>query len=227
MANVYIDLDALIDSRLGIFMNISPELAAQVYADGYPTRFSDNYKLMNYLEFKERYNDRNKGTISTPLPTMVMSFLEHHIMSIRQDNILRGGDGMVKVFLNVYPYVMSRYEETILLSGFKSKLPVRTEVEIVHDEALSPTNILDDKIVTVMKYDGVNWIENLISNKKIMLGELSGVELIVPDIINTTETIKVNKDEILGELTTIFSQFINLTFIATAMFSATIPKPKK
>ena len=58
MNNLYIDLDSLLDTRLGIFMEISSDLAALVYNDDYKRRDADIFKYMSNLEFRERYSKK-------------------------------------------------------------------------------------------------------------------------------------------------------------------------
>ncbi len=221
MDNIYIDLDSLLDTRLGLFMDISPKLAGFIYSHDFITRYSDNFPLMNYLEFKDRYTKRNRDFIKIPLPTMIISLLEIHTLHLSQKNILRGGDGLIKLYLNLYPYEFSKHEELLIVSGIKSKLLDRVNVIPVYDENLS-VGFIKDNIDTIIMYDGIDWVERNVKSGKLKEKVIPYVEMIVPDVIHTPESITTNKDEILSNIATIFLPFIDLTFVAVGLFSTHI-----
>jgi len=216
---IYIDLDAILDTRFGILYNISPKLAARIYSEKYLERHSDNFSLMSNIEFSERYRNRDNGVIRTPFPTHILKLLGHHALGMRQDSILKGGNGAVKVFLNIHPYNLSTSEIKLLENGLLSKLPETTVVEVVNDSLLIPKTIKLRNIKTVIKYDGVSWINTLVSKSLIRIGEINDVELIVPDIVDTPLHEKFNEENAMTDIARIFAGLINLTYISVAMFS--------
>ncbi len=222
MHNLYIDLDSLLDTRLGLFMSMSPELAAVIYNNNYVTRINDNFSLMGYLEFKERYKNRNKQVLKIPLPTMIIMFLEVHLTFLIQDNTYKGGDGYIDVYLNLYPYEFSTQEKNLIVNGFRSKLPKKVTVIPVFDEN-PQVSFIKEKIHTLVLYNGLDWVEHNVKHNKLQMGEINHVELIIPDIINTPVGVHLEKEKIINELTLSFLPFIDISFLDVGMFSTSIP----
>ena len=220
---IYIDLDSLLDTRLSLLMNISPVLAAIAYDDIYINRSNDVFGPMSALEFRVRYKNRDKRVLHPPLPTGIIALLETHITHLRQDDILKGGDGDVKLYLNTNPYEFSTHECSLLVGGLESKLPNGVTVEIVDDSELS-VKWVKRNINTLILYDGIAFIEKNVASGKLVPGYLEGVELIVPDVIHTIEGVVPDRDLAMNGLSTVLMPFIDLTFVTVALFSTHISR---
>ena len=153
----------------------------------------------------------------------MMSILETHSKFASIDNERKGGSGLIKVYVNLYPYEFSSIEETLIISGISSRLSEKITVIPVYDANTSP-DFIHKNISTLIMYDGITWVENNVKLGKLKKYTLTNVELIVPDILHTPEKIDMDKDELLTMLANIFIEYIDLTFVAVGMFSSQIKK---
>ncbi len=221
MSNIYIDLDSIIDTRLGLLNSIDSTLAARIYSNGYQNRHNDNYPMMHFLEFKERYRSRTPLVLKTPFPTMMLSLVQMQAMELSQENLLKGGDGVVTIYLNFFPYDLDKYEKTIIINSMLIKMPKRVKIIDVFDESVS-LEFVEDNIHTIIKYDGLEWLNKQISITKHSNINIHHVDLIVPDIISYSNKLKVERDDILQHTAFTLLPIVNVMFVSVGLFSAII-----
>lgn len=106
----YIELDALVDSRIGTLMRLKPEWAFKATAEhAFHHRMSDD--LTGFLEgfdldtFKKAYYERDRSTFFYSRATSMVSYLRSVIMD--QAELKIAGDpriGALRMIVNYYPY---------------------------------------------------------------------------------------------------------------------------
>lgn len=107
---VYIDLDCLLDTRLGTLAKKDIRLASEVLNNGYHTREIDEFPGVSADEFKQLYKARDEEVLELSVFTNAIKILQGCVKGTL-DNIFKGGQNTgVEIVVNIHPYNLD--EET-------------------------------------------------------------------------------------------------------------------
>lgn len=219
---VFVDIDALFDTRLSLLLSISKELTLKLVEDGsYVTRKKDNFGNLSYDIFNSLYRNRHKTVLSHALPTPVFKLLRDHygdlVTDIKNTKTLNP-----YIYLNIYPYKLNLDEQDLLSYGLAQAIP-NCNIKIVsmdYDD-FSP-DWIHDHVDTVLKYDTLSWVEYNMGNSKLVNNPITDIIFIAPAIVpgNTSEN-KIDS-ELFKMFTYAANLVINLNLIDASNFSASM-----
>ncbi len=218
--NIYIEIDTILDTRLTLLINLDKELAIDWVNNGnYHHRKEDTYSYLSNDVFKRMYAKRDKSVIKVPFPTKMLSFILEYCLKASNEDVDSGGNGIITVFLNTYPYDLSEVEEENIVNAIHTKLPDKIDVEIIHEELVSPKWI-NSNIRMLVKYDGIDWLERNVSNGKIIKNNLPNVILVIPTVMSKFREDEMKEEDIFDSYAKMASPYIQLEFIDVSIFSS-------
>lgn len=184
LADVYVDLDSIVDTRLPLLYFLDEELAAKfVIENKYNNRHIDEFEYVTSDIFKSFYRDRNKSLLALATPTNIMSLIKSYYIETVTNNRILGGDGKITIYLNIYPYELT-YDEIVMLEiGLKEAVgDIIVKVVKMGPEELTPNWIIE-RIHLMIMYSGMEWIEYHVSNLNLIKEPLTLTKLLVPALI--------------------------------------------
>lgn len=171
LKRIYLDVDSLLDTRLGVINMISPEAAKRLMqGEAYWDRENDDWEkltggLITNEQFKEAWASRGGNNSATVINGSVLSNLQPFIMRILTDDLINRanqmGDEMddVGLTINVYPYAMSLDEMEDMRDIAEYLFGSTTHYEIINVPMEQLTvGLLADKFAAVVTYNFLEWI---------------------------------------------------------------------
>jgi hypothetical protein len=101
---IYIELDCLLDSRLGTIRRMGVEHAERVLTPGYLTREIDEFDGIDSQEFKKLYEARDVETLKHSSITALVTRLKDLTTFLSELAIARPYFNGIQIALNVHPY---------------------------------------------------------------------------------------------------------------------------
>lgn len=177
---ILIDLDVLLDTRIGTLTQYDEDIALEVIGNGFQHRVSDELepytKKLSTTEFKNLYQSRNEDTLKVSRLTNFIFELVDLVKQIEDGYIKddsRINDG--EVVINIYPY---KLEEDVLTDIVKAVeiytgeiIPVK--VGYYRPSVLDIPSLKEMGITTYITYDYESWFLSNFSIEK-------GKDAIVP-----------------------------------------------
>lgn len=161
--NIYVDLDSILDTRLGTVHCISPDLACTLQESGYASRVIDDWdKLLgadNAAIFRERYSKRGTEELQSSVMTGMVPHLRAVFASMEKSAVNGPLTGSFTLTVNAWPYKMHPTEEDeIRLCLFTLICPFAEIlfVNIPHNN-LTPAHIKENYDAVIM-YDFDTWL---------------------------------------------------------------------
>ena len=220
--HVYLTLDSLFDTRMGVLDKLFRDSKEKYYDGVYNNRITDNFKYVNTKLFDKLYNLRDNDIIRNYVrPTPCIDFVNDLIITNLEYLSGRPEELDVSVTVNLYPYT---FDKDIIMSFarvIKSQLLQEVKLNIVTDPELTVEKIRDNFDFLVM-YDGLKWL-----NKEIEKGNLSednhlrGVAMYTPAIMTNKVPQEVEED-VFNTLMVQLAPVIELELFSSAIMSGII-----
>lgn len=169
-----IDVDMLLDTRLGTLAKMNPEYPTIVLSNGWHHRPGDFYEQwiqgFNRKEFDRLWAVRDNETMSLSLPTAYLPELvsDLNFMYTNSINHPHVEGNVLKV--NIYPFLLTDDERDVLADIMRGYVGNGIKVEVVRipPEDLTPERIRTE-IDVMVRYDFDDWFtlhhEELLENK--------------------------------------------------------------
>ncbi len=218
--DLYRELDSILDTRLSTLLNFDFDLGKEWIEKGdYSKRSTDSFKYLSSGVFNILYRERNKATLLNPLPTPMLGMITEYCEKARVEDVSMGGDGLITIHLNTYPYNLSTEELEFILSGIMTKLNNSIDIKLLHSDNISPLWIRDN-VSMMIKYDGIEWLDRNIANGKLRKHSIPEVILVTPTIIQNNMSITIEEmDNIYENMARSSAPFIEIGWIDIGMFS--------
>lgn len=159
--NIYLDLDTILDTRLGTIAKINPELAVRVLnSKKYHTRIIDEFDGVNTEEFKREYAKRDLDTLRMSVLTNVVYFLRRLIKDSLISSVISHKVEKLCFTVNVYPYDFNDPGLTEMLINcirFHTYSTSSVTIVSIPDEELTP-EFCKDNFQIMIRYGWVHWV---------------------------------------------------------------------
>ncbi len=161
-----VELDCLLDTRIGTISLINPAAAVELVSKKYWERTSDNFEeLTNGLvtdeEFIDRYEDRDLETLLYSRPTNILKLLHEITNSVAHQRVSSPDTEHLIVEVNTYPYILDAEDTEMLINSVRCYTNPETEVvaKRYKHEQMTVANI-DSFWDCVIIYDFDKWFTN-------------------------------------------------------------------
>ena len=162
---IYIELDALLDTRLAVIHEIS--LAAgyqsayteQVLEAGYYDRDEDVFQLLTREQFKDMYASRDYVTLSHAMPTKWLSILKGLVAAQVKNAMMHPTGVDIFIMVNTHPYTLPDDFKTGILDLVYESVGEMVDVSLIDipNKNLKPTYCKDTFSQMIM-YDYDSWL---------------------------------------------------------------------
>lgn len=211
MDNIYIDFDALFDTRITLLSSINEDIAVKVFNNDYDRRTSDIFDIIPYSVFNTYYENRNKNILLYSLPTFIYKVLETITLDF-YSNLKNKEVELQTLYVNTFPYTFNQEELDRFKVTFENYIKNVTVEFISHsDYDLTPAILDSYKIGNIVKYNGIDWLEQQNRLLNIVDNPMLNKNLYVPALINFKLNTKVTK-EIFKTISKSLGIFINVHF---------------
>jgi hypothetical protein len=145
--DIMVEIDALLDTRVGSIARLSDEAAAKTFEDmRYYTRENDDFESFTGLTkavTDKAYAERDSETLASSIMTQMVLQLDEIAKSIYFDGMARHIKQDFKIEINLYPYEIRNDEAAAIAAAVKSKLTVDVPVMCVYlkPEEVSPSRL--------------------------------------------------------------------------------------
>jgi hypothetical protein len=158
--NIYLDLDTILDTRMGTLGKLDNDLAVRTLNSGkYHKRTVDEFEGISREAFKEAYAARDIETLRYSVLTNVVFFLRRLIKDSLISSVIHGKAEKLSFTLNVYPYNFDDEGLVEMLIGcmrFHTYSTSTVRIVSIPDEELTP-EFCAANFQIMLRYDWVNW----------------------------------------------------------------------
>lgn len=162
---VYIDLDCLLDTRIGLVALHAPEAATQLMQEDYWIRESDDFETLTggavtHKQFKEWWAGRDKECLKNSRPTNIIHILEQLSEALVVSQVNVPFVSKTQYLVNYWPYDLDQLEVEATKQACEILTGNVVEVNMVsiHPSQLTPTKVKRELSLLFM-YDYYTWFE--------------------------------------------------------------------
>lgn len=185
--DIYLDLDAIIDTRLGTLAKIDPKYAVAALDSGrYHKRMIDEFEGVTKEEFREAYAKRDLDTLRMSVLSNVVFFLRRLIKDSLVSSIIHQRVEKMCFTVNVWPYNFDDpglVEMLIACIRFHTYSTSSVRIVSIPDEELTP-DFCAKNFQIMIRYSWVDWMAK--HKAYFERKGISGVTLVVPEIFYDT-----------------------------------------
>jgi len=227
-STIYVDIDALFDTRAATLNTFGLEQARVAIASGYYDRLYDEFEGIDRASYLEAYQKRNvltlKDAMVTPVARMIYLFAKQTLEALVASPYRR----QPKVFLNVYPYQLEEETVRYIVAGLRAvtKNTIDVEVGYLTLEEITPRYVKQNYAVMVM-YEYWNWLEVHAQNENLTQTQCPQVTLIGPRLVKSKEAAqKLSGQDVFTAIETYTGLFIKLQLYPVNVFCVDLNRLK-
>lgn len=219
-STLFIELDALLDSRASTLFRLNPEYLTSIQGEKYFERLSDEFEVDGY---KELYSNRDRETLKNMLITemggMLIDFCERTLENTAQTPFHYSP----KIIINIHPYKLEEEEIALIIAGVRSLTRGMCDIEAMDMsyEQITPV-FVKSKLTILVLYDYTSWLETQSLNKNFERTICPDVSLFGPRIafkkLDSIENLEINPFEAMEQLA---APLINLKLLPVSHFCFT------
>jgi len=130
---IYIDLDCILDTRMGTLATIDPDRAIPLLEDiRYYHREIDEFPNFTKEEFEKVYSNRDMNILAKSTITNLIFDLQEIINDLYQETLSHPLYYGIKVFLNIHPYTLYKEDANEIKRALEFHLFGEERVEMVN-----------------------------------------------------------------------------------------------
>ncbi|MNU19599.1 hypothetical protein D3C71_78300 [compost metagenome] len=160
--NIYVELDVLLDTRLGTIARLSKDAAVKTLQSDYHTRVVDSFDHVDMAEYKALYAQRDGDTLSMSMLSGAVPFLRDVTAALAEQASSRPYHNGGKLIVNTHPYTstLSPKELDDIGRAIAARMDGHAPVELVDisPESLTPYHC-KHHFAMMMVYDFGAWME--------------------------------------------------------------------
>lgn len=183
----FIELDCLLDTRIGVMSAVFPDWATRMAANpDYFRRIDDQFnkldKLFPQIDYADTYAARTTDHIwGHSYMTSLVKILVNQSRALKVENVPLPEEYKYNLIVNLYPYKLDTEQKGALKSALMDKIAC-DNISLVSflPEVITPS-YLANKVQSLIMYDFDTWIG--IHMKALIANPLPEVEVIHPVIV--------------------------------------------
>jgi hypothetical protein len=225
--DIYLDLDAIIDTRMGTLAKIDPKHAVAALDSGnYHKRMTDTFAGVSKEEFRQVYAERDLDTLRLSVLSNVVFFLRRLVKDSLVSSIMHQRVEKMCFTVNVWPYNFDDPGLVEMLIGcirFHTYSTSSVRIISIPDEELTP-DYCAKNFQIMIRYNWVNWMNKHkaffekrgIPNLTLVVPEMFYDEVPTEEDIHRLELRKHNPFKMTEEIT---APLIRLKHMPVSLFS--------
>lgn len=227
-----IDLDALVDTRLGTLSKISSDITAEIMTNGYWDRMRDDFDVLSQNkidinEYKRLYAERDVETLVNSIMTAALTLIGPMTQEL-QKRATRGVDvGEIEVLINFAPYKLERELIDEYVEVIRNYLAITCKVSATFLPVAELNPLKLDQVADIwITYAYDEWMtlhnEALLTNRIPMMTILAPALMHNPDKLTKEELTDIRTGEEFNPFKLhqdIMAEFIGIEFHPSFVFS--------
>jgi hypothetical protein len=159
LETIYVELDVLLDTRLGTIARISQEAAEKTLSEEYFKRDVDDFVHVDMDQYRALYAQRDVETLKHSMCTLGMDFVKQILIKLDQQGATRPYHDGGRLVVNTYPYLLSEEERNEMGLAIAAWIDGIAPVELtyIRPEFLSP-EICRMQYASMLMYEYASWI---------------------------------------------------------------------
>ena len=200
---LFLSLDEIFDTRMGLIGLINPEVASQLLlTNQYYDRKGDIEFIeklgLTRLQWDQRYAQRDNMVLANSFMTRCIHFIQFYQSEMKAQYKLERHSAIFNVTINTYPYQLEPEFLEVLKEELFEKIPLSLKIEFVHwDMRKKDMHALNHEFRLVIMYDYGNWMK--IHKEKLLGIGVPLLEIIVPRLLHE-DFFKHLDDDIMARL---------------------------
>lgn len=157
---IYVDLDVVLDARLGTLARISEDTAERILNAGYHTRETDSFEGVDMDLYRDLYAKRDSVTLSKSVCSGAVPLLRHLAGELTKQAIGRPYHEGMRVVVNTHPYVLTSAETDEIGAAIAAWMQGLAEVTTLscQPKDLTPSHCKSN-FAMMLVYDFEAWME--------------------------------------------------------------------
>jgi hypothetical protein len=156
----YLDLDVLMDTRIGAWALAGDEQLQAVLNQDYLGRYTDRLPGCDYDRFRAIYDARDKSVLKHSVITAFGRILKDFVLKTVAQIQSTPFHYKPRICLNVYPYILTDDEINAFISGIITITEGLADVQVINHrpELITPGHVKNNYSIVAM-YEYYKWIE--------------------------------------------------------------------
>lgn len=226
---IYIELDALLDTRLSTLYSLGEKVMLDVLDKNYFSRRSDKFHNISKEIFDKAYKQRNKKTLQNAIVTKTIGYIKELVTTMNRQAMETPLHTGPKIIVNTYPYILTEEELKIIIAGIAASTSGTCDIEAIHKspEEITP-RYCNNNFAIMFIYDYAPWLEA--QTERFKTNRCADITVVVPGIYFVREPTNEelfqainNGMHPLKAIEYISSVFIGLKLHDIDLFCANIP----
>lgn len=191
---IFIELDAILDTRLAILANLDDVLLKKIL-EKYHNRDEDVFPGMDDSLFKELYANRTKEILSNSIITPMIELIKEFSQKTLKLLVSTPFHYKPKIILNIYPYELIEDEIVILISTIVNETNELADVQVVNMtyEEITPKYVKNNVSIMVL-YEYYKWLEIHSANENFKKTTCPDIALLGPRIYFKPKPKRIEED---------------------------------
>ena len=131
-ACLLVDLDSILDTRLGTIARFGKEVYVKALQNGYYTRRSDHFFGVDNEKYRELYSERDIVTLSYSMMTHVVSLLKDFVTRVNVTSATSPIKKIPRIDINTYPYVIPDEVMNTIIKAIHVHIADKVNIGHVH-----------------------------------------------------------------------------------------------
>lgn len=181
---ILIDLDSLIDTRLGLLNLIDPHFVANMDIDKYINRIMDKFEspAMPPGKFAALYAKRDIDTLRAGVPTPILIKVAEVLREKLTGGMTPQPGSINEMDINIYPYRLSDDERAELASVTEFRMAAKLKVNIIRTPPSAlPYSYVNDNYYAAILYGWQDWV--IAQGENALSATCPDLRVIVPKLL--------------------------------------------
>lgn len=184
-SSIYVELDALMDTRLGALYQLNPALAMSYLVDGFGQRTRDQFEKdgqkVSFEEFKAFYDKRDKTVLTNASVTPVLDMIQSYVRTSLKTTANSPIQTKPRIWINVYPYVLEDSEKQLIAKAVYRSTTEAADVLFMDSPPAGITpKFFNEEVTIAIMYRPDLWLEEHCSTELILKETCPSVSLYGP-----------------------------------------------
>lgn len=171
-----IELDALLDTRVGIFLQMGLDLN-KLFLGGYRNRVIERFHIEDYETYQKLYKERTNAVLTTAVSTeLIHKILEE--AADRQSLLTVEGGHKLCIYINMYPYDLTKEQQGNIVAAIGTILQGTGYSIHVMDKSyteLTPEWLKENEIDNLYLYQYELWLNEQAQSLSVLTNPMDTV----------------------------------------------------
>lgn len=222
--NIYVDIDALFDTKLATLYLISPgDFNKLTDTKEYYFRHKDVFGLVGHDTFDSMYRTRTKELLQFALPTKLLPIVIERYGELITDIVNLDIRNDICIYVNLYPYELNEEEKENLKDGLTKRIGGEVPIEFINFSNYDLTaKWIKEHVSTIYKYDAAEWLNIQLCKLDLITNPLVDTLIFAPAIASHMLPNKDINKKYFESIMDMFKPITNMVLLDPEYFSQPI-----